>query len=291
MKIAKRCGCCDGGALARTPAVLAPFIASRVFDWEPTEITADWGLRDIRQGNAYTVCNTLECVDCGFVFLDMRFDDEEMAALYKGYRDAGYCALRDRFEPGYAARNNTFGAQAEYIPKVEAFLAPYMPAAPRILDFGGDTGMNTPLQGRAAAFHIHDISDVAPVKGATRVSYEEARARAYDLIVSIQVLEHVADPRAHIREIAGLMKPETLLYLELPFEEMMRTDGGNMSRGSRKRHWHEHINFFSEKALHRLLADSSLEIVASQLMPIYAAARHSIVFSVIARKGDGAKSG
>ena len=290
MKIAKRCGCCGGGALARTPAVLAPFIAHRVFGWEPAEITEEWGLRDIRKGSAYAVCNTMECANCGFVFLDMRFDDEEMAALYAGYRDADYCALRDRYEPGYAERNATFGTRAEYIPAVEEFIAPHLPGAPRLLDFGGDTGLNTPLRARAATIHIHDSSDVAPVEGATRVSYDDALTNDYDLIVSIQVLEHVSDPRAHLREIVALMKPNTLLYLEAPFEELMRRDIGDTSRGSLKRHWHEHLNFFSEQSLQCLIEDCALTVVARQLMPIYAAARHSIVFSMLVKKPAGARS-
>jgi hypothetical protein len=42
----------------------------------------------------------------------MRFDEEEMEALYAGYRCQDYCHSREKFEPGYAARNdggNRFG--------------------------------------------------------------------------------------------------------------------------------------------------------------------------------------
>ena len=55
----------------------------RIFGWRPTEISPEWGLRDIRAGNACSICKTMMCEDCGMLFLDMRFDDEEMAALIR----------------------------------------------------------------------------------------------------------------------------------------------------------------------------------------------------------------
>ena len=50
MKIATRCVCCDGQALSATPAVLMPFLAYRIFGWEPVAVTPEWGLRDLAPG-------------------------------------------------------------------------------------------------------------------------------------------------------------------------------------------------------------------------------------------------
>ena len=83
MRLAKRCVACDGDRLEHVPAVLMPFVADRIFGWRPTEISPEWGLRDIPAGMASSVCKTMMCEDCGMLFLDMRFDDEEMAALYR----------------------------------------------------------------------------------------------------------------------------------------------------------------------------------------------------------------
>src|SRR5437016_2710182 len=85
-RIASRCICCDGDQLAKSPAILMPFIAKRVFGWEPVEIMDDWGLRDIKSGMAYPLCNSVQCASCGVLFLDIRFSDSEMATLYSGYR-------------------------------------------------------------------------------------------------------------------------------------------------------------------------------------------------------------
>jgi hypothetical protein len=202
MKIAKECVCCNSTQLDKAPAVLMPFVAYRVFDWEPTEVRQDWGLRDLKSGQAYALCSSLRCRDCGMLFLDMRFDDEEMGSLYEGYRDQAYRQARDRFEPGYAARNELLAAGAPYIDAIEQFLTPHMPERPRVLDWGGDTGLNTPFRGKAALHHVYDISDKLPVAGASRVDHEDLSKQDYDLIVLSQVLEHVPHPRGLLDESA-----------------------------------------------------------------------------------------
>jgi hypothetical protein len=291
MKIAKRCICCDGARLSRTPAVLAPFLACRIFGYEPAEITADWGLRDIKSGHAYTMCHSLECADCGMLFLDMRFDDEEMSGLYHGYRDEDYTATRDRLEPGYAERNKHFQAGNRYTPMVEQFLAPHLPAAPRVLDHGGDTGRNTPFRGRAEAHHVYDISGLPPIAGAKIVSLEDAKRQTYDLIVSSQVLEHVSAPAWLLREMVALMGDETMIYLEVPHEELIRAATPGAAVGAQKRYWHEHINFYTERSLEALLRGAGLAEVARQSTPVEAGGRRPHIFSVLARRATSARMG
>jgi hypothetical protein len=288
MKIATRCVCCDGTRLTRTPAVLAPFVAARVFGWEPVEITAQWGLRDVLPGNAYTLCNSLECAVCGALFLDMRFDDDEMAALYRGYRDAAYTASRDRFEPGYAARNAHYLAGSPYVATVERFLEKHMPANPRILDHGGDTGANTPFRGRMSLHHVHDISGMPTVEGAVSVDLPRARDTSYDLIVTSQVLEHVPHPADMLREIAALMRDHTMVYVEVPHETLFRDSTPGAPNGPRKRLWHEHVNFFTTNALDAMLARAGLTAIDRQSTPVMAGGRQAHIFCVLARRAKGA---
>lgn len=284
MKIAKRCVCCDSLRLAARPAVLMPFIANRVFGWEPVTIDASWGMRDLPQGVAQSVCRTLMCEDCGLVFLDMRFDDEEMAALYDDYRGPAYTAARDRFEPGYAARNELFEDGAHYGAMAEAFLTPLLPARPRVLDWGGDSGVNTPFRGRAAQHDVYDISGRPVVEGARAVDHAAAIAKPYDLIACCHVIEHVAHPVDILREIVAAMRPETLLYVEAPHEDLMRLTADPAARLAAKRHWHEHINFFSGESVEALLNRIGLDVVARDTHPIHAGGKTTYVFSVAARK-------
>jgi SAM-dependent methyltransferase len=260
-----------------------PFVANRVFGWEPVAITAASGLRDLLPGHAYSVCNTLGCTACGLVFLDMRFDDDEMAALYADYRGPEYCRKRERFEPGYSARNAILNEGSTYIPSIEAILEAHVPERPRVLDWGGDTGLNTPFRQRAAVLDIYDISGKPPVSGVRLVSPEQARDESYDLVVCIQVLEHVPDPRAIVAEMASVMRRGTLLYIEVPHEPLMREPGELQERVMRKCHWHEHVNFFSTVSFSAVLASSGLTLIETISHQVSAGGRSGHILSVLAR--------
>lgn len=285
MKLATRCIACDSPTLGHRPAVLMPFVAYRIFGWEPVAVTDDWGLRDLKPGTAYSVCKSMQCGDCGMLFLDMRFDDEEMGALYRDYRGEVYAAERARFEPGYGARNDTLLAGSAYTDRVETFIRPHLPAErPHVLDWGGDTGVNTPFRQAASAHDIYDISSRPPLPGARIVSFDEVRSRRYDLVVFANVLEHVSWPRAALAEIAAIMSPETALYLETPQEDVVRLYPAAEDRLARKRHWHEHVNFFTEAALRAVFAAAGLRIVDLLVHPVTAGGKESHVFSVVARR-------
>jgi SAM-dependent methyltransferase len=281
--IAWQCVCCGGGHLEGSPAVLMPFVASRVFGHEPVEITAKWGMRDLRPGMAYSLCKSLHCLDCGLLFLDWRFTDGQMAALYRGYRDEDYTRQRDRFESGYAAgAARDFHVRHAYIADVEAWLAPRLPERPAVLDFGGGDGSNSPFLGRSALLHVHDVSGVAVVEGAAPVRPDDIAVAHYDLVVSCQVLEHVPFPLELLETMLPALGPDTLLYLEVPREGLMRNAGPGLAQ--LKRYWHEHINFFSETSLHRLCERAGLEVLAQHVMAIDVGTRRGDIMGLLAKR-------
>ncbi|HHV49601.1 MAG TPA: class I SAM-dependent methyltransferase [Rhodocyclaceae bacterium] len=261
-QIACCCICCGNQSLAKSPAVLMPFVAYRVFGHEPCDILPEWGLRDLRPGTAYTLCNSLQCRECGLLFLDYRFTDTQMAALYAGYRDARYTRERDRFEPGYAATAALgFEKRSAYIADVERWLAPHLPERPAVLDWGGGNGLNSPFLGRADILHVLDISAVACVEGAESARPEKFGRQHYDLLACSEVLEHVPYPLELLNAMLPAAGKETLLYLEVPHEALMREFPDNRELVSRKRHWHEHINFFNLDALVCLLERVGLRYI------------------------------
>ena len=281
--IARHCICCGSDQLQRSPAVLMPFVASRVFGHEPVEITADWGLRDLREGMAYTLCNSLQCQDCGVLFLDFRFTGEQMAALYHNYRDAQYNAQRIRYEPGYASVVEHYEQRAKYLAEVEAWLAPRLPPAPAVLDWGGDTGINSLFLKQNRLLHIHDISGVELVSGAQRIGSENLGRERYDLVVCSEVLEHVSFPQDLISQMLPAMSPYTLLYIEVPHEALVRQNPDSLDLAALKRHWHEHINFYTETALRRLLERLGLQVVDTLHLPVDLGWTRSEVLGVLAR--------
>lgn len=261
-RIARQCICCASTDLDRSPAVLMPFVAKRVFGHEPVQITAEWGLRDLQPGMAYTLCTSLQCKQCGVLFLDYRFSDTELAQLYRGYRDEHYTRERDFYEPGYAKTSEHYHGRAAYIADVERWLAPQVPDLPAVLDWGGDSGINTPFLGRSTLTHVYDISTVQPIEGVVALERSAIGEHRYDLVTCSQVLEHVPDPRALLGQIGQSLSDDTLLYLEVPNEALMREHPGSRQLAPLKRHWHEHINFFTPDSLRQLVEGTGLQVQA-----------------------------
>jgi hypothetical protein len=82
------------------------------------------------------------------------------------------------------------------------------------------------------------------------------------------------------------MGPRTALYLEVPHEDVVRLIDEPGARLAAKRHWHEHINFFTAEALDAALASAGLVAAARVSHPVVAGGKASHVFSIVARK-DG----
>ncbi len=191
------------------------------------------------------------------MFLDIRFSDRELSQLYHEYREESYTVLRESYEPGYSLRNLNLDSRVSYISEIENFLLPYLHLPVRILDWGGDTGKNTPFSGKRDLWHIYDISSKTVLDGAVKVTMAAAEATTYDLIVCSNVIEHVPYPDELLLQIRNCMRENTVLYVEVPYENLIRRNGDV----SEKRHWHEHINFFSENSLQLLLQRGGFQIL------------------------------
>jgi hypothetical protein len=263
-----------------------PFVADRIFGWAPAVIDDSWGLQTVKSGMAYTVCRSLQCRDCGLLFSDIRFTQYELERLYTGYRGPDYNSLRELYEPGYTKRNEALVEQRlDYAGAHEAILDPILPTgALDILDWGGDSGKNTPLQSRARRHDVYDISAVPLISGARAVGVEEAVARHYDLVACCHVLEHVSYPSDILQDIRQAMSPQSVLYVEVPFEEVMRLHGHQAL--PHKRHWHEHVNFFTPASLQALLTALGYRVLTvTTHVNVTAGLKSSYVIQVACRIG------
>lgn len=283
-RIADQCVCCGNTELLRSPAILMPFVACRVFGWEPVLITDDWQLKTINNGSAYSVCSSLLCNECNFLFLDIRFSEYELRKLYQDYRGESYTKLRDKYEPGYLSRNNSLNRKIGYIKKIEDFISPHISNNPSILDWGGDTGKNTPFQGKSSQIYVYDISNKETVPGVKRIEKSEISKHQFDLIVCSNVLEHLPYPSDTIMDICKAAKDQTKIYIEVPLEEIMHKGGSEQHKA--KKHWHEHINFFSEKSLAKLLTNTGLTVENSRTITTTIAGKQAHLIQFLCRKSN-----
>ena len=79
------------------------------------------------------------------------------------------------------------------------------------------------------------------------------------------------------------MKQNTILYIEVPFEEIMQNVNADMELPLKKRHWHEHINFYSEESLRRLLANCGFDLIGLKNLSGLGEAKKSCVFQIACR--------
>ena len=138
MKIALNCIACGSANLLSSPAILMPFIAERALGWGPVEITEDWGLDTVPTGHAVCRVNTRACDNCGTMFLDLRFGEDEMSNLYSDYRGSDYNALRVKYEPGYQAKTSAFNERASWLDETEDWIESKIGKPGTVLDWGGD---------------------------------------------------------------------------------------------------------------------------------------------------------
>lgn len=277
-RIATQCVCCLSENLKSAPAILMPFIAHRVFGWEPVVIDKTWGLSSIKEGNAYSICKSLYCSDCGLVFLDIRFSESELANLYSDYRGEKYNILREFYETGYTLKIESLNAGIGYVKEIEDFLEPHLTFPITILDWGGDTGKNTPFKERNEYFDIYDISNKNVIPSAKITSKEVAYSKKYKLIVCSNVLEHVPYPSDLLFDIKNAMAMESVLYIEVPLENLVLNNERDLH--IHKKHWHEHVNFFTENALRRLIQNVGLELIDIKKLLATAGGQSSYLFQV-----------
>ena len=97
-----------------------------------------------------------------------------------------------------------------------------------------------------------------------RVGSVEALDGRYDLVASLEVVEHVADPRAYVGGLAAALADDGLLILSTPNRTAMSRlmliaigeGSGRIPRGT-----HDWEKFLAPEELCRLLTDAGLEIV------------------------------
>jgi hypothetical protein len=100
----------------------------------------------------------------------------------------------------------------------------------------------------------------------------------------MQVLEHVPHPVNLLKEIILVMSDESLLYLEVPFEELMRDSDDNFKLSTKKKYWHEHINFYSENSLRSLCQLAGLNILDFHFFSFDNGFRKGEMMGLIARR-------
>jgi hypothetical protein len=264
------CGCT---ILRQKPGVVSPFLAKRIWERRPFPVAL------------------AECSDCGFKFFNPRLEATEEERLYVGYRSPEYQTMRQSFEPWYTEKLNASISSPESWRTRKSLLASLFRERlnldgrtfDSVLDFGGDRGDLIAKLFPGSRRFVYEISGVRPITGVeTLRTLEECRRYPIDLIITSNVLEHVGSPREVISQIASIAGPQTLVFNEVPLESptdwrsrlKRLVQAGILSIARPALAWqvtgpgvfnlmHEHVNYFSQRSLDRLMQVSGFDVVTS----------------------------
>jgi 2-polyprenyl-3-methyl-5-hydroxy-6-metoxy-1,4-benzoquinol methylase len=221
--------------------------------------------RDVTHG-VHNISRLVQCVNCGLIYVNPRPPFEELA---KQYGDQYFnCA-----EP-------TFGGYEDYeadrkdiestFRRRVALLRPWLGRnRPRVLDAGCATGLFMGVA-RDAGWDVEglDISEFALSRARERgfqvrhgtLPDPSLPANAYDAITLWDVIEHVPDPAAVVRECQRLLKPGGVLAMSTP-------DAGSVPARMLRGKWlgfrsiDEHLYFFSRATMTAMLSRAGLRVV------------------------------
>ena len=76
------------------------------------------------------------------------------------------------------------------------------------------------------------------------------------------------------------MNKETILYVEVPHEDIIRVNDANNDNAPLKKHWHEHINFYTENSLQCLLSGCGFGIIQMKTLNISGGGSATSVFQI-----------
>lgn len=286
LNIQSKCICCYSKNLKSCSSILMPFISDRVFNWKPILVKKKWNLKTIKRGMAYSLANTLGCNNCGVIFLDIRFNKSQMSKLYDGYRDKEYIALREKYEPGYKKKDKLIKKQAIYFHEKENFLKKNIDEKKiknfKILDYGGNDGSNTPFKKykKVTIFELNKKFNQYYKK-----NFNKYYQKKFDIVVCTHVLEHEPYPLKLLNKInKNFMKENSYLYLEIPIEKIVYDSQPKRPNILKKKHWHEHINFFTEESLVAMFKKTRLTVIDKVVSNKYANGSFPAFWQILLKK-------
>ncbi len=159
------------------------------------------------------------------------------------------------------------------------FVMEHVSTSETVIDIGGNDGS------LAKQFHARNYLLVDPQASfGLKTTIEQVDLKPYKhelkLILSSHTLEHVPDPHVFMRKVSECMTEDDILALQFPSLEMLVED-------SRMDHiHHQHIHYFSERSISRLLAKYGFKVIASKFNP-----DHWGALMLVCKKGVGAVQG
>jgi 2-polyprenyl-3-methyl-5-hydroxy-6-metoxy-1,4-benzoquinol methylase len=231
--------------------------------------------KDYEYNTTADVFHMVRCLSCGNVYLNPRPVAEELGTIYP---DNYYSYNYDKAINPIALKAKKSLDQI----KARGWLKSVKQPKPVVLDVGCGNGHilellqsigipKTNLFGvemnEAQMKRLRDdgyqafngrIEDVAPLLSDTK----------FDLILLLQVLEHVEHPATMIDTLSKMLAPGGVLILETPNSQSLDVDLFSKSYWGGY-HFPRHFNIFDKNTLHRLVKQNGLDVLSTKYLPAH----------------------
>ena len=192
------------------------------------------------------------CEECGFIFINPRFSDNDMKIKYETINELAGVKYRleyDKLTKQESRAKSIYNLINPYIVDTKI-------VSPKILDFGGASGyILEPFIGKYNCniidFEKWDLPEGINYLGKQLSDIE--KNQKFDIVLLLHTLEHIMEPKKTIEDIRDRLSDNGFLYVEVPlgaFQEWKYVSDPLT-----------HVNFFSEQSLTKLFNLSGLNVV------------------------------
>ncbi|MFX1257036.1 MAG: class I SAM-dependent methyltransferase, partial [Promethearchaeota archaeon] len=192
------------------------------------------------------------CQNCGFIFLNPRFTENEMKIKYETINELESVKYRLGKIPEFNLEK-----RANRVYKlINKFYKHESRDKPKILDYGGASGyiLKIFLNGFECAildYQKWDLNKDVKYRGKTLEDLNDFEK--FDVILILHTLEHVINPKKFIQSIITHLTEHGILYIEIPL--------GCFYEWENLKNPLTHINFFSEESIYKCFDVCGLNIL------------------------------
>lgn len=222
-----------------------------------------------------TDIEVLECKDCGLVFLGSSMvisdEDYQQSKMHEGFNT----------ETGGEAAIATWLRETDWDDARRIEMLGQAIVNKTVLDFGcGAGGFLLKAQNIAAKVVGIEVEQrvLDHYEGQQELysSIEECKSQGleFDVVTAFHVLEHVADPRAMLKELAEILKPGGRIVIELPSGNDALLSLYENNAFQNFTYWSAHLYLFNIDTCATLIRQAGLKAVSIQPYQRYPLSNH-----------------